>query len=49
MATLNCRQRGAAASATLVLCNVQEFQAVIARADRGIPGPALAAYIRTTG
>jgi hypothetical protein len=49
MATLNCRQRGATASVALVLTNVQEFQAVIVRAGRGIPGPALAAYIRTTG
>jgi len=49
MATLNCRQRGATASAALVLTNVQEFQAVIARADRGIAGPATAAYIRATG
>jgi hypothetical protein len=49
MATLICRQRGATASAALVLTNVQEFQAVIVGADRGIPGPALAAYIRATG
>ena len=49
MATLNCRQRGATASAALVLTNVQEFQAVIVGADRGIPGPVLAAYIRATG
>jgi hypothetical protein len=49
MATLNCRQRGATASAALIQTNVQEFQAVIVGADRGIPGPVLAACIRTTG
>jgi len=49
MATLNCRQRGATASAALIQTNVQEFQAVIVYADRGIHGPVLAAYIRATG
>jgi hypothetical protein len=49
MATLNCRQRGASASAAFIQTNVQEFQAVIVHADQGIPGPVLAAYIRATG